>query len=237
MKTLADISKTLEKFHARHGLAVSGAQQGSEAWLKLKLGVISASNASRVVAKRDSETRLTYMAELVAQVCTGIMEELNSKYLDWGNQQEDAARSHYEFVTGYKLTQVPFVFKDEGFRIGCSPDSLIFSENKGNEIKCPFNTVHYIKFLTEEKLKSEYVWQNQFQMWVTDAEVWDAVQFDPRMKTKPMHIATIERDAKAMKAFDDLVPQFIEDMDKMLDRAGAKFGDQWARAALNQETA
>jgi putative phage-type endonuclease len=183
--TLAEINKTLDAWGAKYGITPPrDAQQGSAAWFQLKLGVVSASNASKVVAKKDSETRLTYIAELVAQVCTGIIEEINSKYLDWGNQHEDAARSHYEFETGYELTQVPFIFKDESYRVGCSPDSLILELGKGNEIKCPYNTVHYIKFLAEQKLKSEYVWQNQFQMWVTGAESWDAVQYDPRMKAK-----------------------------------------------------
>ena len=165
------------------------------------------------------------------------MEEISSKYLEWGNAHEDAARSNYEFTTGYEVTQVPFVFKDDTFRVGCSPDSLIMSAQKGCEIKCPFNTVHFVKFLTEDKLKPEYVWQNQFQMWITDAMVWDAVQYDPRMKTKPMHIVTIERDEKAMKALEDAVPQFIADMDKILEKAGAKFGDHWLRISQTKSGA
>jgi putative phage-type endonuclease len=231
MKTLAEISGTLEKFSAKYSLPIIGAQQGSAAWFTVKLGVLSASNASKIVASTTSETRNTYMAELVAQVATGIMEEINSKYLDWGNQHEDAARSSYEFMTGYTLTQMPFVFMDDTYRIGCSPDSLIFEHNKGNEIKCPFNTVHYIKFLTDGKLKPEYVWQNQFQMFVTGAKEWDAVQYDPRMKSIPIHVETIERDEKAQKTLNDAVPQFIADMDVMLKKAGVSFGEQWSRLA------
>src|SRR3990167_5106863 len=107
MKTLADINKTLKAFEDCFNLPVKDAMQGSDAWFKLKLGVLSASNASKIVAKKDSETRHTYMAELCAQVCTGIMEEINSKYLDWGNQNEDAARSSYEFFSGQTITEVP----------------------------------------------------------------------------------------------------------------------------------
>lgn len=227
MKSQVNIQKDLMLFEAKFGLPVSEALQGSETWMNMKLGVLSASNAHKIVAKKDSETRFTYMSELVAQVCTGIFEEINSKHLDWGNQHEDAARSCYEFATGYNCTKVPFVFKDSSFRAGCSPDSLIFEKDRGLEIKCPFNTVHFVKFLTEDKLKSEYVWQNQMQMWVTDAVVWDAVQYDPRMKTKPMHSVTVERDEKAFKTLDDAVPQFIHDMDEMLSKTGMIFGDQW----------
>jgi putative phage-type endonuclease len=228
MKTLDEIYKTLDAFEKRFGFPVVGAQQKSEVWFKLKLGVISASNASKVVAGASTDTRLTYMCELVAQVCTGIMEELNSKYCDWGNDHEDAARSAYEFETGYEVTELPFVYKDESFREGCSPDGFV-TDKKGVEIKCPFNSVHYIKFLTEDKIKPDYMWQAQYTLRVLGADEWDFCQYDPRMKTKPTKVLTIARDPEKQKAFDDLVPKFIEDMDQMLKKVGVAFGDQWRR--------
>lgn len=226
MKTLIEINNTLESFEKKFGLSLADAQQGSEKWFRAKLGVVSASNASKAVAKRDSETRLTYMSELVAQICTGMIEEINSKYMDWGNTHEDAARSHYEFMTGQTMTQVPFVFKDDTFREGCSPDGLV-SALKGAEIKCPFNSVHYVKFFAEGSIKSEYQWQYQYTMRVMGADKWDFCQYDPRMKKNPLKILTVERDDEKQRAFDDLIPAFIMDMDKMLAKLGFNFGDQW----------
>lgn len=226
MKTLADIESTLKAFETKFGLSLVDAQQGSEMWFRAKLGVVSASNASKAVAKRDSETRLTYMSELVAQICTGMIEEINNKYMDWGNTHEDAARSHYEFMTGQTMTQVPFVFKDDSFREGCSPDGLV-SALKGAEIKCPFNSVHYVKFFTEGSIKPEYQWQYQYTMRIMGADSWDFCQYDPRMKKNPLKILTVERDEEKQRAFDDLIPAFIMDMDKMLAKLGFNFGDQW----------
>lgn len=230
MKSLDEINQTLESFSRKYGMPVLSAKQGSVEWQTLKLGVLSASNASKIVAKRDSETRATYMAELVSQVATGVFEEISSKYLEWGNQYEDAARSSYEFTTGASVTQLPFVFKNDSFRVGCSPDGIV-SATKGVEIKCPYNSVHFIRFMTDEKIKPEYQWQTQFTLWVMDAEEWDFVQYDPRMKKNPLHILTVKRDADKMQAFDDLVPIFIEDMDRMLKKAGFEFGNQWERVA------
>lgn len=226
MKTLAEINSMLEAFQTKYDLSVLGAQQGSAAWLQMKLGVISASNASKVVAKKDSETRATYMAELVAQVCTGLSEELNGRAIEWGNQQEPAARSSYEFATGNTIEQVPFVFKDDSFREGCSPDGIV-NGTKGLEIKCPFNSVHFVKFLTEGKIKPDYVWQYQFCLRVMGADEWDFVQFDPRMKKSPLHIVTVTRDKEKQAVFDDMIPAFIADMDKMLAKIGIPFGAQW----------
>lgn len=235
MKTLDSIKKNLELFENNFGLPVSQSIQGSEAWFKLKLGVISASNASKVVAKRDSETRNTYMAELVAQVATGIMEEINSKYIEWGKLQEDAARSCYEFMTGSKIVEVPFVFKNEKFREGCSPDGLV--DGKGVEIKCPYNTVHHIKTVVDDKIKPEYVWQYQYTLRVMEADEWDFISYDPRMKKTPMKIITVTKDEEKQQIMEDLVPLFIDDMDKMLSRLGITFGEQWTRLSIENEKA
>lgn len=226
MKSLSEVNSLLKHFESKFGIPVADSVQGSETWFKVKLGVLSASNASKIVAKRDSETRHTYMSELVAQVCTGVMKELNSTELDWGNQHEDAARSSYEFSTGLNVTQLPFVFKDETFREGCSPDGIV-SDRKGMEIKCPFNSVHYIKFFIDGHTKPEYVWQNQFTLRVMNADEWDFGQYDPRMKVSPIKYIPVVRDEKCQKTFDDAVPQFIHDMDKILSQIGVKFGSQW----------
>lgn len=228
MKSLKDVSRLYDAFQKKYGIAIADAQQGSTMWQILKLGVISASNVNKAVAKAGSETRNTYLAELCAQICTGTFDELNSKYLEWGHFHEDAARSYYEFSTGNEVKQLPFVFKDDSFRMGCSPDGIV-NETKGVEIKCPFNAVHFVKFLVEDKIKTEYVWQYQYSLWVMDATHWDFVQYHPSMKKNPMKILTVEKDEKTFKIFDELIPQFIEDLDKMLLKAGFRFGEQWER--------
>ena len=229
MKSLGEINNYLIQFEKQFGFKVLGCEQGSATWMNMKLGVLSASNASQIVAKKDSETRLTYMAELAAQIATGTMEEINSKYLDWGNQHEDAARAQYEFITDRSMRRASFVFKDDLFREGFSPDGIL--DDRGVEIKTPFNPVHYVKFLCEEKLKPEYQWQNQFSMRVLGSDCWDACQYHPLMKKKPIKILPILRDSEMQKKLDDLVPEFILDLDKMLAKIGLKFGDQWSRLA------
>lgn len=231
MKTLKQIDDLMRSFEKRTGMIISGADQGSQEWLNIKLGVLSASNASKIVAKKDSETRNTYMSELVAQVATGIMEEFNSKYTEWGHLHENAARSSYEFESGFELSQVPFIFKDESFREGCSLDSIANGKIPV-EIKCPYNSVHYVKFFCDDKIKPEYVWQYQYQMRVTGADIAHFVQYDPRMKSSPLKIVEVARDAEKQSMLDEAVPSFISDMDRMLAKIGVEFGDQWRRLAV-----
>lgn len=237
MKTLKQINELLEAFESKHLIPVKDIQQGSEMWMHTKMGVLSASNANKIVAKKGSATRDTYMAELVAQVATGVFPEINSKHMEWGKDNEAGARSSYELFTGYTPKEISFVFKDETFRVGCSPDFIIEKADKGAEIKCPWNSANYILFLTSEKLKSEWEWQAQFQMYVLDSDTWDFVQYDPRMKKNQMKIHTIERNEEKQKTLEDAIPQFISDMDKMLDKAGFQFGDQWARLIEPQKVA
>lgn len=228
MKSPDQITELLRQFEKKFGLKVRGHQQQSEVWFQIKLGVISASNAHKVIAKKDSETRHTYMCDLVAEVCTGQWEEINTRHMEWGKQHEDAARSYYEFSTNQTVTQLPFVFKDNLFRAGCSPDGFV-SIDRGAEIKCPWDSANYVKFLVADKIKPEWRHQTQFTMWVTDAESWDFCQYDPRMTKQPMKIVTAHRDPEAMKVFDDAVPAFIQDMDAMLKTIGVSFGEQWVR--------
>jgi hypothetical protein len=228
MKTIAEINGLLHGFEGKFGYSIGAAQQGSEAWFISKLGVLSASEASCIVAKVDSATRDTYMCKLIAQICTGYHHDFGGKALDWGREHEDAMLAYYEFQTGLKLTKVPFIFKDDSYREGCSPDALV-TDKKGCEIKCPFDSANYVKFLLDGSAKPEWRWQNQFTMRVTGAEQWDFGFFDPRMKKSPMKIMTIDRDEKMQKTLEDAVPQFISDMDAALKTIGIEFGEQWTR--------
>lgn len=202
--------------------------QRSEEWYQLKLGVISASDAHKVLSGDNTAKRKTYMAELIGQITTGIIDEINAKQLEWGLLHEDAAISAYEMFKGEEVARVPFVYQDDSRRCGCSPDAMLKNKRKGLELKCPFKTSTHIEFLIDDKIKSEYIKQCQFSMWITGFEEWDFMSYDPRMKKGIVHLETIERDEKTMKSFSELVPKFIEEMDKKLETIGFKFGQQWS---------
>ena len=231
MKTLNSANDLLLKFEQKFGFFVKDVDQGSDEWLSLKLGVISASMVHSLVPGRGGkfkQARETYMNQLVAQVCTGLMPEINGKALEWGSHHESAARACYHFQTGFDLDQVPFVFKDDLFREGCSPDSL--TKDRGVEIKCPYNSENYIAFLVSDKIKPEYQWQVQYSMRVLDCEKYDFAQYDPRMRKKPIKIFEVGRDEEAQKVLEDCIPSFIEEMDQKLKSIGIEFGEQWVQA-------
>lgn len=200
-------------------------KQNTLEWLESKMGVISASEACKAIAKKGTDTRHGYLCQKVAEIATGEMPELNARALEWGKENEAAARALYELETNTTVSEVGF-FYGLNKRVGCSPDGIIEDLKKGVEIKCPFSSKVFIEVLTG-KIKPEYLIQCQFSMWVTGFETWDFVNFDPRMKKKMLHIQTLERDQKCMDRFDIEIPEFIAEMDTLLEIAGFKFGDQW----------
>ena len=202
-------------------------EQGSQEWFNMRLGVCTASSAKEFTAKRDSATYRTYLAENVAQVCTGVCaDQINAKTLQWGRDNEETARVAYEFESGAVVKQIPFIYKDGSRRFGCSPDGIT-DNAQGVEIKCPWNSGVFIQFVCDDKIKPEYFLQCQFSMWVSDREQWDFVNYDPRMRMHSLHYTSLYRDEKQMKIFDECAKWWIDDMDTMLAKMGFKYGDQF----------
>jgi putative phage-type endonuclease len=201
--------------------------QGTAEWQKLKLGVISASNISKVLAKKGTETRNGYMMELIGQIATREFDEINSKALDWGKMNEVAARAAYEFEANAQIEQVGFIYNLDK-RVGCSPDGLIKGKNKGLEIKCPITAKVHADFLANDKVKPEYVYQVQFSMFVTGYEAWDFCSFHSKFKSSMLKIRTFERDEELMERFANELGEFINEMDAVLKKIGITYGDQWA---------
>lgn len=214
-------------------LLICQADQGSEEWLKARLGVITASQAHALLLNKRTKTptykeaRQTYMNQLIGEVCTGYSEELNARALEWGKANEEAAIAAYEFSTGNDVEKIGLVYKDETKRCGASADFKIKGKNHGGENKCPITPQVHIDFLLNGEIKDEYITQIQFGLWVTGWDLWDFTSYHPRMKLKMVHHVTVERDLELMKYFDEEIPKFIEEMDKKLELIGIKFGSQW----------
>jgi len=200
--------------------------QGSEAWKNLKLGVLSGSNISKALAKKGTETRNTYLMELVGQIATRQFDEINAKSLEYGKVNEVAARAAYEFETGHKVQQIGFIYA-QSKRLGASPDGIMPTIKKGLELKCPITAKVHADFLCNDKIKPEYIYQVQFSLFVSQYETWDFASFNPSFKTNMLKIVTIEKDPKVFERFENELPEFISDLDTALAKLALNFGAQW----------
>lgn len=206
-------------------------EQGSEAWLKARLGVLTASQAHDLMPNKTNGKRKasweSYMIQLLSEICTGKGEEINAKALEWGRVNEVAERAAYEFEANETILPGGFITNLEG-RVGASPDGLVKGKNKGLELKCPFSSETHVDSLLNGAIKDAYITQVQWSMWVTGFDEWAFASFDPRMKNHMIHIEVIKRDEEMMKLFNELVPQFIKEMDEKLRKLNAVWGQQWS---------
>ena len=220
--------KQLSGLTDRFGFNPMEINQGDPGWHILRAGVLTASNADKIVAKVGSAGRETYMASLISQICTCTLpDELPFKQLEHGKLYEPAARDALSVALGFiDIKELPFVYKDESLRVGISPDGV--SDNTVFEIKAPYNGENFFKFACFDSNKSSWRWQAQFQIYATQAERHIFAQYEPRaVLCNNLHFVETESSDTDQKTIEDASQQFVFDLDKALARMGVKFGDHW----------
>lgn len=182
-----------------------------EQWLDLRKGKFTASEFVRLMGYEDKTSlpdgALTYIKECALELLTNDIREkrYSSSKLDWGHEWEAEAAEEFMKETGIEVVrygrQQEFIVKGED--VGATPDGIIEQSNivvGGIETKCPDAKTHleYMETLTisnfKEKLK-KYYWQIQGCMYVTGANYWYFISFDPTFKNpeKRLFYLKIER--------------------------------------------
>ena len=201
-------------------MIIHDVEQGTPAWLKLRLGIPTASEFHRIVtpAKGDLAKAATkYRDWLIAERLMG--EPLDSlDHLQWierGKQLEPLAVAQYEFAEDVETRPVGFITTNDG-RIGASPDRLIIGRPGGVEIKCPAPQTHVGYWL--DGVGTDYRPQVQGQLWVAELDFVDLYVFHPSMP--PVLIRT-ERDENYIAKLADAVLRFCDDLDAAMERIRA----------------
>lgn len=209
-------------------------EQQSIEWEIMRLGVITCSRAKDILAGATSRGYRGYVYELCTEISTKAPSRsavFSAKPTEHGNEFEPLARERFQSITEKKVDQVGFLYKDQGMRVGISPDGIIYDEGVGLELKCPWGPEAHWEFIDTGLIpaKDSDSWKKQVQMsmWVSGCEQWYFGTFEPEMTKKGLMYGLFDRDEKMMKQFDERIPQLIHDVDTLLERAGYKFGDQW----------
>jgi putative phage-type endonuclease len=199
--------------------------QGSQGWLMARLGLVTASRISDVVARTKSgysASRANYLAQLVAERLTGEpTETFSSTAMQWGVDHEADARAAYEFFTDQTVEDGGFVPHPAIAMSGASPDGLV-GEDGLVEIKCP-NTATHLEYLMDSSVPGKYVAQMQWQMACTGRDWCDFVSFDPRLPPQlSLHVRRLARDEAHIATLEGEVRGFIEELNgicgALLDR-------------------
>lgn len=151
-------------------------EQGSEKWLQLRCGLLTASEMKLIVtpgtlkaASNDKERAHLY--ELLAQRITGYVEpHYISDDMLRGHEDEIEARNLYA-KTYAPVHQVGFITNDRwGFTLGYSPDGLVGehgqTESKSRRQKFQVQTI--IEGVAENTIMQEFVVQVQTGLAVSE---------------------------------------------------------------------
>jgi len=194
--------------------------QGSPEWLAYKCGKVGASRVGDITAKikdgKASASREAYAGELIAERLTGInADNYKSAAMQWGNDVEPLARTHYAFEKMTTVETVGCVLHPKIVGSLASPDGLI-GDHGLLEVKCPATHTH-IATLLGAPVPDRYIKQAMWQLACTGRRWVDLVSYDPRMpENMKLHVTPIPRNDELIAVLEDEVKAFLADVDERL---------------------
>lgn len=209
-------------------------EQGSQEWLAVRLGKVTASRVADVMAKTKSgpsASRINYMAQLLCERLTGNPTEcFTNAAMAHGTATEPEARLAYSFHHDADVAEIAFVDHPSIVMAGASPDGLIGNDGL-LEIKCP-NTATHLDTLASGKPAGKYVTQMMWQMACTGRQWCDFASYDPRL---PEHlrlfVTRIPRDGELIAAMEAEVSAFLAELDARIEDLNTRYGAQLKEAA------
>lgn len=194
-------------------------EQGSQEWLDVRLGTVTASNFSMVMRGAEAETRRVYMHKLAGEILTGLPAEgkVLTAAMQRGHEMEPEAREHYERANLVVVERVGFVRRKlrSGSWVGCSPDGVV-AKRRALEIKTL--APHLMIDLQEKGGKMPTVHRPQVfgTMWVGGFDECDLQLFYRGMPFAPKF--TLMRDEGYIKEISDAVEVFEYELRQLVLR-------------------
>jgi putative phage-type endonuclease len=193
-------------------------EQRTTEWHQARLGKVTASRVSEVIAKGKGATRESYMADLIVERLTGQRGGgFSTAHMEWGTEQEPHARAAYSARTGELVEEVGFIQHARLEHAGASPDGLVNDEGLV-EFKCPATSTHLDTLLAGE-VPTKHIPQIQFQMACTGRKWCDFVSYDPRLPEHlRMFVKRVKRDDKYITTLEGEVKTFLAELNEKLEK-------------------
>jgi putative phage-type endonuclease len=200
-------------------------EQRTDEWFQQRLGKVTASRISDVIAKTKtgvSTSRQNYLIQLVSERLTGKKGDsfVNQAMLD-GIERESLARQLYMQTRGVSVTEVGFFDHPIIKNSGASPDGAVNAEEDGKyagliEIKCPIETTH-TNTLMSKSVPSKYIPQMQWQLACTGAKWVDFISYNPNFPdTMQLFVARVERDNDYIAELEAEVIKFLDEVEQTI---------------------
>lgn len=199
----------------------AGAQGGID-WLMARVGHCTASRFGDVMDKLKSgkpgAAREKYLWELVIERLTGQpSDHYASTAMQWGTENEPAARMAYEAQTGSIVEEVGFTKHATLPWCGGSADGLVGAKGL-IECKCPYNSANHLRTVLGG-MPEEHMAQVQGNLWLNNREWADFISFDPRLPGPlQLYVQRVERENDYLKALEAEVQAFLVQADELHSR-------------------
>ena len=195
-------------------------EQGSDSWLELRKGKVTASRVADVLAKTKtgvSASRANYMIELALQRVTGVIEpSFMNDAMQHGKDNEQTARTAFEVAHNVFVDQVAFVDHPTIKDFGCSPDGLINADGIV-EIKNPNSSTHWATIKANE-IPNKYYIQMMAQLSCTGREWNDYVSFDSRFPDRSqLFVKRLHRDDKYIAEMESEIVKFLDEVNEEVE--------------------
>ena len=197
-------------------------EQGSDAWLAARSGLLTASRAGAMLAtvkgKGEAAARRDLRSTLVCERLIG--QPIEGKYVSAdmrrGRELEADAVRAYEARRGRFVTRVGFM-RSPTLAAGCSPDGLIGRDGV-LEVKCPRALTHLEYWRTSPLgVPAEYLGQVLHSLFITGAAFCDFVSWDPRFPPGLQFFCVRhERQEFEMAIYERTLLTFLDEVDAEL---------------------
>ena len=166
-------------------MIIHNIDQHSEAWHEARAGRVTGTRFKALVAGMGTATYNDLISDIACEIITGKQEQgYVSAAMENGTDTEPIARKAYSELMGVEVKEIGFITPDEDNYyyewIGISPDGYL-PDGGILEIKCPLPKTH-LGYIEGGKLPTEYRYQVQGQLYVTDAPYCDFMSYVEGMK-------------------------------------------------------
>ena len=197
-------------------------EQGSDQWLALRLGKVTASRVHLTCWKLESgkgwrAERADYMHELAAERLTGNPAEAYvSKDMEIGTLREPVARSEYVLDRLVPVQQIGFIDHPTIPMSGASLDGLV-GDNGFIDIKCPKPKTH-LGYLRAGVVPKFYRHQINWCFACHPPLQWcDFISFNPDFpEGKQLFVVRVKRDEAKIAELETHVEQFQRELDDLI---------------------
>lgn len=212
------VAKPTPKIEPKPAMEIFDCDQNTPEWHAARLGIVTASCFSKVMAQGEGKVRTAYMRDLAGEILSGQpAESFTSAAMERGRKMEAEIRDDYIAGTFEKVQRVGFV-KNSGLMkyavAGCSPDAFV-GDKGGLEIKSMIPRLLLELRDSGSTLPPVHRAQVQGNMWVCEREWWD---FRVGYTGMRPYEVRVYRDDRYIKEISNAVEVFSYELKQMVEK-------------------